>query len=79
MTSAGLRTGAFPIGSSDGDVLNSHKLGFKRGFAVFQKHCDHVVEIAIDFIQGFTLGVRTGETGNEADEQACLRAPFDYR
>jgi len=75
----GLEDGNIAHRSSYGNVLNSNKLGLKSGFTVFKKHCDHVVEIVIDFIQGFSLGMSTGKTGNETYEQACLWAPFDYR
>jgi hypothetical protein len=75
----GLEDGNVAHSSSYGNVLNPNKLGLKSGFTVFQKHCDYLVEIVIDFIQGFSLGMSTGKTGNETYEQACLWAAFDYR
>lgn len=65
--------------SSDGDVLNPDKLGLQYGFTIFQKHCNNIVQVVVDFIQRFSLGMSAGETGNKTNEQACLRAPFNYR
>ena len=65
--------------SSDGDVLDPYKLGLERGFSIFKKHLNDIVQVAIDFIQRFPLGMCTGKTGNKTYEQACLRAPLNYR
>ena len=65
--------------SSDGDVLDPDKLGLQHGFSIFQKHCNNIVQIVIDFIQCFSLGVSTGEARNKANEQPCFRAPLNYR
>jgi hypothetical protein len=65
--------------SSYGNVLNPDKLRLQDGFAVFQKHCNYVMQVVIDLIQRFALGMRAREAGNEANEQAGLWAPFDYR
>jgi hypothetical protein len=39
----GFKDGNIAHNSSDGYVLNSNKLGFQFGFAVFEKHCNNVV------------------------------------
>jgi hypothetical protein len=65
--------------SSYGNVLNPDKLRLQDGLAVFQKHCNYVVQVVIDFIQRFALGMRARKPGNETNEQAGLWAPFDYR
>ena len=75
----GFEDGDIAHGSSYGDVLNSNELGLQRGFAVFEKHCNNVVQVVIDFVQCFPLGMSAGKTGNETNEQARSRAPFNYR
>lgn len=75
----GFEDGNIAHDSSYGNVLNSDKLGLKLGFAVFEKHFNNVVQVSIDFIQRFTLGMGAGEPGHETDKQARLRAPLDYR
>jgi len=37
------------------------------------------MQVVVDFIQRFALGMRARKTGNETNEQAGLWAPFDYR
>lgn len=76
---AGFENGNVAHGSSDGDVLNPNKFGLQYGFAVFQKHCNNIMQVAVHFIQRFPLGMGAGKTRNEADEQAGLRAPLNYR
>lgn len=65
--------------SSYGDVLDPDKLRFQHGFSVFQKHCNNIVQVAVDFIQCLPLRMSAGKTGNKTNEQSCLRAPLDYR
>lgn len=62
-----------------GNVLNPDKLGFQYGFAIFQKHCNNIVQVVVDFIQRFALGMSAGKTRNKANEQASLWAPLNYR
>jgi len=54
--------------SSDSDVLNPNKLGFQRRLAIFQKHRNDIMQVAIDLIQGFPLGMRAGKTRDKTDE-----------
>lgn len=75
----GLEDGNIAHGSSDGDVVNTDKLGLQPGFAIFQKHWNYVVQVVVEFIQRFPLGMRAGKTRNETHEQAGLRAPLNYR
>lgn len=65
--------------SSYGNVLNPDKLRLQHGFAILQKHCNYVVQVMVDFIQRFALGMRARKAGNETNEQAGLCAPFNYR
>jgi hypothetical protein len=51
----------------------------RHRFAVLQKHCNNVVQVVIDFVQRFALGVSAGKTWNETDEQTSLWAPLNYR
>lgn len=74
----GFEDGNIAHGSSNGDVLNSNELGLQRGFAVFEKHCNNVVQVVIDLVQRFPLGMRARKTGNETNEQASLWAPLNY-
>lgn len=75
----GFEDGNIAHDSGYGNVLNSDKLGLKLGFAVFEKHFNNVVQVSIDLIQRFALGMGAGEAGHETYEQARLRAPLDYR
>jgi len=59
--------------------LNSNELGFKRRFAIFEKHCNNLTQVVIDFVQCFPLGMRARKTRNETNEKARLRTPFNYR
>ena len=76
---AGLEDGNIAHVSGDSDVLNPNEFGLQDGFAVFQKHCNDVMQVAVHFIQRFPLGMGAGKPGYEADEQAGLRAPLNYR
>ncbi len=76
---AGFEDGNVAHCSSDGDVLDSDKLGLEHGLAIFQKHCNNIVQVMVDFIQRFPLGMCTRETGNKTNEQTCLWTPLNYR
>jgi hypothetical protein len=65
--------------SSDSDVLHPNKLGLQHRLTVFQKHCNDIVQIMIDLIQRFSLGVGAGEAGHETNEQTGLCASLNYR
>jgi len=65
--------------SSDGDVLNPDKLGLQRRFAIFQKHFNNIVQVVVDFIQRFPLGMSTGEARDKTNKQAGLWTPLNYR
>lgn len=75
----GFEDGNIAHGSSYGNVLNSNELGLQRGFAVFEKHCNNVVQVVIDFVQCFPLEMSAGKTGNKSNEQPCLWAPLNNR
>ncbi|MDO9400158.1 MAG: hypothetical protein Q7T46_01640 [Polaromonas sp.] len=75
----GFEDGDVAHDSSDGDVLDPDKLGLQYGLTIFQKHCNNIVQVPVDFIQRFPLGMSAGETGNKTNEQACLWAPLNYR
>ncbi|MBK8386791.1 MAG: hypothetical protein IPL11_14625 [Candidatus Accumulibacter sp.] len=40
------------------DVLNADKLSFKNRIAIFKQHCDNLLEVALQFIEGFGLRMR---------------------
>lgn len=65
--------------SGDGDVLNPNKLGLQHRFAVFQKHCNDIVQVVIDLIQCLSLGMSAGETRDKTNKHAGLRTTFNYR
>jgi len=74
----GLEDGNITHDSSDGYVLNPDKLRLKYGFAILQKHCDDIVQVVVDLVQCFPLGMRAGKAGNKTNEQASLWAPLNY-
>ena len=75
----GFEDGNVAHDSSDGDVLNPDKLGLQHGFAIFQKHCNNIVQVVVEFIKRFPLGMGAGEAGNKTNEQTSLWAPLNYR
>jgi len=73
-----LENGNIAHNSSDSDVLDSHKLGLQRRFAIFQKHCNNITQIMINFIQRCPLGMSARKPGDKTNEQAGLWASFNY-
>ncbi len=65
--------------SGYGNVLNSHKFRLQSRLTIFKKHGDHIAQIVIDFIKRCPLRMSARKTGDEANEQAGLRAPLNYR
>ena len=68
----GLENGDVAHYSSDCDVLDSDKLGLQQGLTILQEHCNNVVQVVVDFVQRFPLGMCPGETGNKTNVQAGL-------
>jgi len=52
-------------------------IGLKFRLAIFNKHGNYFLQVAVNLIQRFTLRVRAGEAGNKTDEQSGLWATFD--
>jgi len=50
--------------------LNPYKFGFQLGFAVFKKHCNDVVQVAVEFVERFALGMGARKTGYKSNEQS---------
>ena len=75
----GFENGNVAHNSRYGDVLDPDKLRFQHGLSIFQKHCNNIVQVAVDFIQCLPLRMSAGKTGNKTNEQSRLRAPLDYR
>ncbi len=74
----GIEDGNMAHDSCNGDVLNPDKLGLQHGFSIFQKHCNNFVQIVVDLIKRFSLGMGTGEAGNKTNEQASFLAALNY-
>ena len=75
-TSLGLRIGS--LGNSTySNKLCSDELGFDLWLSIFQEHGQNLAEVRVQLIERFRLRVCTGETRNEAYEEAGLRRPFD--
>lgn len=75
----GFEDGNIAHDSSYGNVLNPDKLRLQHGLAVLQKHRNDIVQVVIDLIQRFALGMRARKTGNKTNEQPGLCASFNYR
>jgi hypothetical protein len=75
----GFEDGNIAHDSSDGDVLSPDEFGLQHRFAIFQQHANDFVQVMINFIQRFPLGMSAGKAGNKANKQARLRTPFNYR
>ena len=65
--------------SRDHHKLGSDKFNFKGRRAILQKHLDHFAQIQMQFIERFTLGVRTGKAGYISNQHASVRIAFDDR
>jgi hypothetical protein len=77
-TSRGLRMGGFDMGSCrNSNALGANKLGFHLRLAVFEKHRDYFLQVELEFIKGFTLGVGSGKTGDVTHIKPGVRAAFD--
>jgi len=60
------------------DILNTDKFSFKNGLAVFEQHCDNLLEVALQFIEGFGLRMRAIESRNKAYVESSLRTALDH-
>lgn len=74
--SLGLRTGSFGT-STYFNELGSDELGLDRRFAIFEKQRQDFAEIRVQLIKRLGLRMRPRKPGDEADEEACFRRPFD--
>src|SRR5450759_4320427 len=75
-TSLGLRIGSFGT-STYLNKLCPDKLGFDLRLSIFQEHSQDFAEVCVQLIKRLCLRVRTGKTGDEADEEAGFGRPFD--
>lgn len=76
---ARLEDGYVSHSSGNRDVLNPDELGFELGLAVFEKHADDFLEVAVELVERFALRMRARKARNETDKQPGLRAPFNHR
>src|SRR5687767_4257791 len=58
--------------------MNPDEFRFQLGLAVLKQHLDYFGQIVLQLVEGFTLRMGTGKTGNVSNEQSRFRAPFDY-
>lgn len=73
-----LQDGNVPHGLRDGDVLHPDKLRFEYRVAVLQQHLDDFAKVAVEFIEGRALRMRSRKTGYEPHEQASLGIALDH-
>ena len=64
--------------SGDCDVLDPDELRFKNGVAVFEKHCNDLPKVRVQFIERGALGVRSGKPGNKPDEKTGIGVSLNY-
>jgi hypothetical protein len=74
---AGLEDGEAGHLAFHGHRLRANKFGLELRFAVFEEHLNHLPKIPMQLVQCGTLGMRAGEAGDVADEQAGLGIAFD--
>lgn len=60
------------------DVLNADKLRFKNRLAIFKQHFDNLLEVAVQFIEGFGLRIRAIESRNKTYVESSLRTALDH-
>jgi len=64
-------------GSGNEDGLGSNKL--RRRVGILQQHRNYLLEIPVQFIQGFRLRVCTRKARNVAHVQARVGTPLNHR
>lgn len=75
-TSRGFRTGS--LGNSAYLYeLRAYELRLDLRLAIFEKHRENLAKIRVQLVKRFSLGVGTGKSGDEADEEPRFRRPFD--
>lgn len=67
-----------PHQSGDCHVLNAYEFGLQGWFAIFEKHCEYLLEVSVEFVERLALGVRAREPRDKANKQLRLRAPLDH-
>lgn len=72
-----LENGDVPHCSGDCNVLDTHELRLQLRLAIFKKHGDDFLQIAIQLLKRLTLRVRTSEPGDKPDEEMGLGAALD--
>lgn len=74
---AGFEYGQSSQVSPHGNRVCADEFAFDGEVAVFEQHLDHFLEIGVEFVEGFALGMGTGDAGDVADIEAGLRIFFD--
>ena len=59
-------------------IVISRRPRQKVGLTVLQQHLDHFREVAVQLVEGLTLGMSSGEARDVADEQSRFRARLDH-
>jgi len=63
--------------SAHHDELGSDKLTIHLRLAILKQEFYDLLEVLVEFIQAFGLGVGAGETGHISDKKTCRRTSFN--
>ncbi len=70
-TSAGFRTGSWPKSLTRyTNLLQANEIGFELGLAILKQHLNHLLQVGLQFLNGFSLAMGPGESRHITNEQS---------
>lgn len=63
---------------SNCDVLDTDKFRLQVWLAIFEKHANDFLKVAVQLVESFALRVSTGETRDKPNKKLGLWATFNY-
>jgi hypothetical protein len=70
-TSAGFRTGSWPKSLTRyTNLLQANEISFELGLAILKQHLNHLMEVGLQFLNGFSLAMGPGESRYIANQQS---------
>jgi hypothetical protein len=70
-TSAGFRTGSLPKSLTRyTNLLQANEISFELGLAILKQHLNHLMEVGLQFLNGLSLAMGTGESRHITNEQS---------
>ena len=70
-SSAGFRTGSWPkCLTRYTNLLQANEIGFELGLPIFKQHLNHLMQVGLQFLNGFSLAMGSGESRHITNEQS---------